>query len=70
MVEVTARELSQDLGAGSMPASSPPVLVNGRATEHDAMLRRIEALEANAVRQDRVFRRMLDLFDTIRDPPQ
>jgi general secretion pathway protein A len=68
MVEVTARELNHDLGAGSMQALSPPSQVNGGDAEHDGMLRRIEALEANAARQERVFRRMLDLFGTIRDP--
>ena len=68
MAEVTAGELNQDLGAGAAPPTSPPSLVNGGAAEHAAMLRRIEALEASAIRQERVFRRMLDLFGTIRDP--
>jgi general secretion pathway protein A len=70
MVEATAGELNHDLGAGSAPAPSAPILVNGGAQEHEAMLRRIEALEASAARQERVFRRMLDLFGTIRDPAQ
>jgi general secretion pathway protein A len=70
MVEMTAGELNQDLGAGAAPASAPPGTVNGGAAEHDAMLRRIEALEAGAARQDRVFRRMLDLLGAIREPPR
>jgi general secretion pathway protein A len=68
MVEMTAGELNQDLGAGLAPASSPLSRVNGGSAEHDAMLRRIEALEASAARQDRVFRRMLDLLGAIREP--
>lgn len=68
MVEMTAGELNQDLGAGLAPA--PSSLVNGGSGDHGAVLRRIEALEASAARQDRVFRRMLDLFGTIREPSQ
>jgi general secretion pathway protein A len=68
MVEMTAGELNQDLGAGSVQAVSPPSQVNGGTGEHEAMLRRIEALEASSARQDRVFRRMLDLFGAIREP--
>ncbi len=68
MVEMTAGELNQDLGAGSVQALSPLAIVNGGAGESAAMLRRIEALEASSARQDRVFRRMLDLFGAIREP--
>jgi general secretion pathway protein A len=68
MVEMTAGELNQDLGAGLAPAPSAPRLLNGGSAEHEAVLRRIEALEAGAARQDRVFRRMLDLLGSIREP--
>jgi putative secretion ATPase (PEP-CTERM system associated) len=70
IVDVTAGELNQDLGAGSMQMLAPPGQVNGGTAEHDAMLRRIEVLEASSARQDRVFRRMLDLFGAIREPPR
>jgi hypothetical protein len=70
MAEMTAGELNQDLGAGSVQAISPPSLVNGGAADHDAILRRVETLEASSARQDRVFRRMLDLFGAIREPPR
>jgi putative secretion ATPase (PEP-CTERM system associated) len=70
MADMTAGELSQDLGAGSVQAISPPSHVNGETVEHGAMLRRIEALEASSARQDRVFRRMLDLFDATKEPPR
>jgi hypothetical protein len=70
MAEMTAGELNQDLGAGSVQTISPPSLVNGGAADHGATLRRIEALEASSARQDRVFRRMLDLFGAIREPPR
>lgn len=69
MVEMTAGELSQDLGAGLSPAS-PPSLVNGDAQEQEGIVRRIEALEASSVRQERVFRRMLDLLEAGREVPQ
>ena len=51
------------LGAGGWRRRAA---VNGGAGEPiEAMLRRIEALEASSARQDRVFRRMLDLFGAI-----
>jgi len=65
MVDITAGELNQDLGAGLAPTSLPGPL-NGAAREDDGILRRIEALEASSLRQDRVFRRMLDLLETAR----
>ena len=34
------------------------------------IVRRIEALEASSVRQERVFRRMLDLLEAGREVPQ
>jgi general secretion pathway protein A len=70
MVDTTAGELNQDLGAGSVQAPSPPSLVNGGPAEHDSMLRRIEALEGGAARQERLFRRMLDLLGALREPPR
>jgi putative secretion ATPase (PEP-CTERM system associated) len=70
MVETTAGELNQDLGAGSVQTLAPPSHVNGGAADHVEILRRIEALETSSARQDRVFRRMLDLFGAIREPPR
>lgn len=70
MVEMTAGELNQDLGAGLGMASSPASPGNGGSGAHDAVVRRIEALEAGAARQERVFRRMLDLLETTREPPR
>jgi hypothetical protein len=70
MVETTANELSQDLGAGlaaPQPAavmmSLPPVSV----PNNDAIVRRIEALEQTCARQDRVFRRLMDLLGAMAD---
>ena len=75
MVEATANELSQDLGAGlaapqplasvgpvNSPSAPPPAMANV-----DAMLRRIEALEHGAVKQEKMFRRVLDLLSTVTD---
>lgn len=62
MVETTAGELEQDLGVGLVP---PVDAVPDRTlsdTAHQDLLRRIEALEQTATRQDRVFRRVLDLL--------
>jgi general secretion pathway protein A len=69
MVEMTANELSQDLGAGlaapqpamisAMPAASTP--------SSDMLVRRIEALEETTAKQDRVFRRVLDLLSAVAD---
>ncbi len=70
MVETTAGELNHDLGAGSVQTLAPPSQVNGGAAVPVEMVRRIEALEASSARQDRVFRRMLDLFGAIREPPR
>ena len=70
MVETTAGELNQDLGAGSVQTLAPPSHVNGGAADHVEILRRIEALETSSARQDRVFRRMLDLFGASREPPR
>ncbi len=68
MVDMTAGELNQDLGAGSVQPLAPRGLVNGGSADNGAMLRRIEALEASSARQERVFRRMLDMLGTIREP--
>jgi hypothetical protein len=43
--------------------SLPPVA----AASGDALVRRIEALEKNSERQERVFRRVLDLLGAIGD---
>lgn len=75
IVEDTATELLQDLGG----ATATPVLSNGMgaspfnpamliASADPDLLRRIEALEHNSQRQDRVFRRLLDLLGTAVDP--
>jgi len=71
MVEATASELQEDLGAG-LPAAQPVMVASaysasaGAATGHDdAVVKRIEALEDNAKRQDRVFRRLMDMLSAV-----
>ena len=50
---------------------APPSLVNGDAqAQRGAIVRRIEALEASSARQERVFRRMLDLLEAGREVPR
>jgi general secretion pathway protein A len=66
MVEMTAGELSQDLGAGLAPAL-PSSSLHGVTREQDSILSRIEALEASSLRQERVFRRVLALLEAGRE---
>ncbi len=69
MVEMTANELSQDLGAGL--AAPQPATISAMPTAStastDTLVRRIEALEETTAKQDRVFRRVLDLLSAVAD---
>jgi general secretion pathway protein A len=69
MVEMTANELSQDLGAGL--AAAQPAAISAMPTasspSSDMLVRRIEALEETTAKQDRVFRRVLDLLSAVAD---
>lgn len=69
MVEMTAGELNQDLGAGLAPAPRPTSCPAPGSSPGmpDALLRRVEALEHGAARQERVFRRVLDLLGAVQD---
>jgi general secretion pathway protein A len=58
IVDETADELGRDLGTGLDLAADP----FARPPEDD-LVRRIEALERHATRQEQVFRRMLDLLE-------
>lgn len=60
MVDGTAEELDRDLGAGLAPATPAPAGEDA----HNDLLRRIEALERQAVRQETVTRRVIDLLET------
>ena len=62
MVETTAGELNQDLGAGL--AATPPRFAAEANLPLEELVQRIEALERASVRQERVFRRLLDLLGT------
>lgn len=59
MVAATAGELEQDLGAGT----SEPSQGAGFPAEGDPLARRLSAIEDRMSRQDRLFRRLLDLLD-------
>ena len=67
MVEITANELIQDLGGGLAippPAGSlSPAIPAG--VGNDLLERRIALLEQHCARQDRVFRRLLDLLGAV-----
>jgi hypothetical protein len=68
MVESTAGELREDLGGGMSAAAAPDPTAaapaSGTPDAGDYLLRRIEAVEAGVVRQDRLFRRVIDLLST------
>lgn len=63
IVRETSEELQRDLGAGA-PAAAPASFAAepARNEAHVRLEARIEALEATAARQDRVFRRLMDLL--------
>ncbi len=72
IVDDTASDLQRDLGAVTEPTVRP---VNGSATtavavSGQALLPRIQALEAGVARQERIFRRLLDLLSAYREPQQ
>jgi hypothetical protein len=77
MVESTAAELREDLGS-SMTAAAPSAQAAAATTSvarapgtpnvAEYLLRRIEAVEAGITRQDRLFRRVIDLLSTYVEP--
>jgi general secretion pathway protein A len=60
MVNETAEELNRDLGAGLEAAGQMTLAADDRSD----LLRRIEMLERHALRQEKVFKRVLDLLET------
>jgi type II secretory pathway predicted ATPase ExeA len=69
MVETTAQELSHDLGGG-LPAPQPTTATVSSVPSgavNDSLERRIAVLEQHSARQDRVFRRLLDLLAAVAD---
>ncbi len=65
IVDDTAADLDRDLGTvtdGRGPPEAPP------AGTVDALAPRIQALEATAARQERIFRRLLDLLSAYVEP--
>jgi general secretion pathway protein A len=69
MVESTALELQQDLGAGLPATRTMAQATPVAAPALEALLRRIQVLEQNAARQERIFRRLIDMLSTHLDPP-
>lgn len=73
MVQTIAGELEQDLGAGSI-APRPPMTTNGagpmmtNGAGQDGLLARVSALEHGMARQDRIFRRLIDLLGGYHSP--
>jgi putative secretion ATPase (PEP-CTERM system associated) len=70
MVETTANELAQDLGTGcALPAPTSAMATDLAitASASNPLMRRVEAVEATIARQDRVFRRLMDLLGAVAD---
>jgi general secretion pathway protein A len=72
MMETTAGELNQDLGAGlAAPEPAPmvllPVAPDAPVPGRNTLVQRVEALEAMTAKQDRVFRRVLELLSAVAD---
>ena len=64
MVDTTADELNEDLGAGTEPAATDPASPPAPSGELDALSGRILALEQGALRQERMLKRLLEIMDT------
>jgi general secretion pathway protein A len=60
MVATIAADLDEDLGAGTAPLIRRPAATNGAGT--DLLVKRVVALEQGVARQERIFRRLLDLL--------
>ncbi|MDE2580811.1 MAG: XrtA-associated ATPase [Rhodospirillales bacterium] len=69
MVMATAGELEQDLGAGTPEPALAPAVPSAPG-ETDPVARRLAAVEDRVSRQDRLFRRLLDLLDGATDGPE
>jgi len=72
MVEDTAGELLQDLGGAAVTPVGLGAIGMAQSTQlgDPDLLRRVEALEQGQQRQDRVFRRLLDLLGAAVDSPR
>jgi general secretion pathway protein A len=70
MVETTANELNQDLGAG-LAAPQPAAIVSVQAAieapNRDGLAQRVQALEEATAKQDRLFRRVMELLSAVAD---
>ena len=72
MVESTASELNQDLGIPTDGAAESPgtTLVGGAPVGMEEIVHRIEALEQNNARLERILRRLLDLLNAATTAPR
>ncbi len=60
MIATIAADLDEDLGTGTAALVRRPASTNGAGT--DLLARRVVALEQGVARQERIFRRLLDLL--------
>lgn len=66
MVDATAAEMAGDLGRGASGGFAAPMALSQAAADPD-LVRRVEVLEQATARQERVFRRLLDLMGSMMD---
>ena len=66
MVDATAAEMAGDLGRGASGDFAAPTAATQAAADPD-LVRRVEVLEQTTARQERVFRRLLDLMGSMMD---
>jgi hypothetical protein len=73
MVDSTAAELREDLGGPTTPAPAGTAAAvapasSGTSNAAEYLLRRIQGVETGMARQERLFRRVIDLLSTYLEP--
>ena len=65
MVNTTAEELNEDLGAGGVALVEPePASAAAPSRELDTLAGRVLALEQGSIRQERILKRLLEIIET------
>jgi hypothetical protein len=70
MVNTIAAELAGDIGSGGVAMQPPRMPGPANGGGQDGLASRVSALEQGLARQDRIFRRLIDLLGGYQAPPQ